>query len=281
MQIHQSWATQHISVSTVRLRDSHNCVFLPRRLPLWLQYSLFRGGQCRHADGNKSDMLSQVRGMLPEPDWTPHTDFTLCTISGYSCQTETSGWPWYYDHACTQAPSSGEIWTYTSSTSGGWYTGTSMGGKGANAYGVAIRWQSTDFQATPTFASSTATTASQPADNTLSSTPDSSNHGASSSASRGQLVGIGVGSSCGVLVLLALGTLLYCVVRRRRAKPAHNAEGPVMWRISPNEGSPSELQATEPAKEMYAPVRQLPPVELPAGEPEITEISNVRGDRYA
>jgi hypothetical protein len=49
-----------------------------------------------------------------------------------------------------------------------------------------------------------------------------------------------------------------------------------MWRVSRNEGSPSELQVNEPATEMYAPVRQLAPIELPAGEPEITEISNVR-----
>jgi len=84
-------------------------------------------------------------------------------------------------------------------------------------------------------------------------------------------VGISIGPSCGVLVLPALGTLLYGVIRRRRARLADNAEGPVMWRVSRN----------EPATEMYAPVRQLAPVELPAGEPEITEISNVRGDRYA
>ena len=94
-------------------------------------------------------------------------------------------------------------------------------------------------------------------------------------------MGISIGPSCGVLVLPALGTLLYGVIRRRRARLADNAEGPVMWRVSRNEGSPSELQANEPASEMYAPVRQLAPVELPAGEPEITEISNVRGDRYA
>ncbi|KAL5358137.1 hypothetical protein BJX96DRAFT_145994 [Aspergillus floccosus] len=156
-----------------------------------------------------------------------------------------------------------------------------MGGKGANAHGIAIRWQSTDFQATPTSTLSTTTTAGQPAGNTLGNTPDSSNHGTTSSASRGQLVGIGIGSSCGVLVLLGLGTLLYCVIRRRRAKTADNAGGPVMWRASRNEGSPSELQSTEPAKEMYAPVRQSPPVELPGEEPVIAEMSNVRGDRYA
>ncbi|PGG99507.1 hypothetical protein AJ79_08509 [Helicocarpus griseus UAMH5409] len=66
-----------------------------------------------------------------------------CCPSGYACQSATD-WPWYTDHPCTYAAANTETWKYTSTTSGGWYTGTTRARRDANAYGISIRWQAGD-----------------------------------------------------------------------------------------------------------------------------------------
>lgn len=118
-----------------------------------------------------------------------------------------------------------------------------------NAYGVYIRWQSTDFS-TP--ASNTATTTAAA---TSSETPgdSSSNSGLSTGAKAGVGVGVAVG------VILAVTALVFFFMRRRKSQAAQNQQAPADagagWKYQP----PSEM----PTSYTQGLGKQV--VELPAG----------------
>ncbi|KAJ5387398.1 hypothetical protein N7509_009939 [Penicillium cosmopolitanum] len=89
-----------------------------------------------------------------------------------------------------------------------------------NAYGVYIRWQSTDFSTPASNTATTttgATTAATTSTSTTSSTStDSSGSSGSSGLSTGAKAGVGVGVAAGAVILIALLALF--LIRRRRSK---------------------------------------------------------------
>jgi hypothetical protein len=105
-------------------------------------------------------------------------------------------------------------YTYTSIGADGQETskpGTMSSPGSFNAYGVEVRWQSTDFTNPPATGAVT-TTQATPAE-TQSSTGDSSN------LSTGAKVGIGLGVTAGVVLATALSLGILWSRRRRRQQP--------------------------------------------------------------
>ncbi|KAF7133590.1 hypothetical protein CNMCM5793_004719 [Aspergillus hiratsukae] len=103
-------------------------------------------------------------------------------------------------------------------------TGTMRSPGSFNAYGVEVRWQSTDFTTPPATGAVTTTgvvttTQAAPAE-TQSST------GSSSSLSTGAKVGIGLGVTAGVVLATALGLGLLWFRRRRRQQPNATQDQP-------------------------------------------------------
>jgi len=101
---------------------------------------------------------------------------------------------------------------------------TATGPKAINAYGVSIRWQSTDFVSTPTSSttfttsatglpttSATGLSAASTTTGRVSPTPD-----AGSGLSTGAKAGIGVGSAIGGLLLIIVGILLFRFFKRKQ-----------------------------------------------------------------
>jgi hypothetical protein len=107
-----------------------------------------------------------------------------------------------------------------------------------NAYGIEIRWQSTDFSTSQATATVAATQAAS--NKTQAST------GNSSSLKTGAKVGIGVGVTAGVVLAIALALGLFWLRRRKRqqiepvATQARSNEG--TWNYIYNE-QPTELPA--------------------------------------
>ncbi|KAI9926515.1 hypothetical protein MW887_004283 [Aspergillus wentii] len=121
---------------------------------------------------------------------------------------------------------------YTSSTTG------SMSSNGhVNAYGVSIRWQSTDFSTPPAtaaistiaFVDATSTSESSSLSPT-NSDPPSSRSGLSSGAK----VGIGVGVAVGAILVIAL-VLALLFIRRLKRHPQYQGNTPGLVYKTPNE----------------------------------------------
>ncbi|GFF51417.1 hypothetical protein IFM58399_09060 [Aspergillus lentulus] len=128
----------------------------------------------------------------------------------------TSTESWWATELCAWGPptDAATSYTYTSIGTDGRETskpGTMRSPGSFNAYGVEVRWQSTDFTSPPATRAVT-TTQATPAE-TQSSTGDSS------SLSTGAKVGIGLGVTAGVVLATALALGLLWSRRRRRQQP--------------------------------------------------------------
>lgn len=133
-----------------------------------------------------------------------------------------------------------------------------------NAYGVYIRWQSTDFS-TP--ASNTATTTTAAA--TSSETAADGSSGSDSGLSTGAKAGVGVGVAVGVI--LAVTALAFIFMRRRNSRPPQYQQTPddagsAGWTYQP----PSEM----PTQYSQGLGKQV--VELPAGTNNMAELDSSR-----
>ncbi|KAL1979603.1 hypothetical protein VTN96DRAFT_5443 [Rasamsonia emersonii] len=145
------------------------------------------------------------------------TRATCCPV-GYTCQSGTD-WPWYSTDRCASGLPGVVPFTYTSTTDSGWVTLTTTVQAGLNAYGIYIRWQSTDFLPRETLSPSstasvlTSSSASAPVTTTAVSTAVSTFEAipetAPSGLSSGAKAGIGVGSAVAFLLLVLIGLLIY------------------------------------------------------------------------
>jgi hypothetical protein len=112
---------------------------------------------------------------------------------------------------------------------------------GINAFGIAVRWQSTD-----TFASETVSSVT-PTETTPPPPTASPSNTAGAGLSTGAKAGIGVGCAAAVLLLLNLAWLLYRA-RKRKQKKKQKAASPsssdipqVAIRPNPQAGTPNDL----------------------------------------
>ena len=148
-----------------------------------------------------------------------HTETqATCCPSSYLCQNGTN-YPWYSTEACGRGWSNiSSTLTLTTITSGATFISTSVyAGYGAvNAYGISIRWQSTDFPATITQPTTALTSV-------ITSTVTVPAGGASSHGlTSGAAAGIGVGA---VLIFIAvIAFVAVFILRRRRRRRGPKAE---------------------------------------------------------
>ncbi|GIJ85601.1 hypothetical protein Asppvi_004460 [Aspergillus pseudoviridinutans] len=131
---------------------------------------------------------------------------------------------WWATEVCAWGPAADTVtqYTYTSFNTDGQETsmpGTMVSPGSFNAYGVEVRWQSTDFTTPP--ATVAVTTTHAPAGTTSQTAPaeTQSSRGSSSSLSTGAKVGIGVGVTAGVVLAAALALGLLWSRRRRHKQP--------------------------------------------------------------
>ncbi|KAI0384430.1 hypothetical protein F5Y04DRAFT_229414 [Hypomontagnella monticulosa] len=140
-----------------------------------------------------------------------------CCPSGYGCQTKTSGGlPWQSTELCVASMPTSSTYVYTTQTPGRAaqrLTTTGTGGS-INAFGVQIRWTTTDAGKTAT---KTKTTTKSPTDKPTAPTPKVTNSTSHNSRpnrlSTGAKAGIGVGAAIAFLLLLAGA---FFVWRRKR-----------------------------------------------------------------
>ncbi|KAF5864571.1 hypothetical protein ETB97_007404 [Aspergillus alliaceus] len=186
----------------------------------WAPSAYFSPGLCPSGYAASSS-VEYTTGTVTE------TRATCCPVAHgrYSLRPHTSStYPWYATEVCQFQPTAGvTVFNYTYlATDGSWTSATgSLDSDGlVNAYGVPIRWQSTDFTTpTPTETSKTSSV--------RSSLPSSEvSEGDSSGLSPGAKAGIGVGVAVGAILLITLVAGLICFRRRaRRAKHNLVADG--------------------------------------------------------
>ncbi|KAI2462743.1 hypothetical protein F4781DRAFT_184399 [Annulohypoxylon bovei var. microspora] len=142
-----------------------------------------------------------------------------CCPSGYSCQTQSSGFPWYTTELCVQSMPDSITYYYTTFMPGkDPQTYSTTGGGTLNAFGVDIRWHQTDLATStnPPISTDLATPTPTPFPTSTSTSVLSS-----SGLSPGTMAGIGIGAAAGILVLVSM-FLLWRRWRKRRleSKPA-------------------------------------------------------------
>ncbi|GFF22136.1 hypothetical protein IFM51744_00527 [Aspergillus udagawae] len=148
---------------------------------------------------------------------------TCCPVDGgsntYSIRPSdaTDSGFWWATEVCAWGPAAGTLtkYTYTSFDTAGQETSMpgAMSSPGSfNAYGVEVRWQSTDFTTPLATVAMTTTTQATP-------TQTQSSTGSSSSLSTGAKAGIGVGVAAGVVLAVALALGLLWSRRRRHQQP--------------------------------------------------------------
>ncbi|QKX58434.1 uncharacterized protein TRUGW13939_05556 [Talaromyces rugulosus] len=151
----------------------------------------------------------------------------ICCPTDYSCQKNTD-WPWRLTNQCVFRLSSTSIFLITNSLAGpiSSVTETATSGYEINAYGISIRYQSSDFVSAPTKISSSstspstaATTGTSPPTLIATSAPET-NH--PSGLSSGAGAGIGVGVTIAVFALVGSG-LFYFFRRRRSTSTTYEA----------------------------------------------------------
>ncbi|KAI6086953.1 hypothetical protein F4821DRAFT_237272 [Hypoxylon rubiginosum] len=181
-----------------------------------------------------------------------------CCPSGFSCQTDSTGFPWYTTDLCVQHMADTLTYVYTTRTPGeDFETTTITGGGGLNAFGVAIRWQASDLIASTTPMTSTSlpvttlastlsfspspgstptstpayTPTSSPA-STVPSSPTSTPLAIETNASSdpgdlsiGTRVGIGVGAGIAFIVIFIGSYLLWRTWRKKRSRSASPSDG--------------------------------------------------------
>ncbi|OJJ43563.1 hypothetical protein ASPZODRAFT_136018 [Penicilliopsis zonata CBS 506.65] len=141
---------------------------------------------------------------------------------------------------------------YTYSSSGSVVTATtSLDSSGLiNAYGVEIRWQSSDFASstavtTTATATTTATTAQSPSQASATSTSTSSSTSTSKSSSglsNGAKIGVGVGVAIGGVLVISLVVAWFLYRKRQKGRNASSELPTVSDKgTAKNEGVPVEL----------------------------------------
>ncbi|XXG99927.1 hypothetical protein Hte_006268 [Hypoxylon texense] len=155
----------------------------------------------------------------------PETMATCCPNS-YSCQTDSTAWPWYSTDLCVQPMADTITYFYTTRTPGkDFETASTTGGGEINAFGVVIRWQASDLIKS-TATTSTSTQAAQTSTSTrasmvpsssvlTSSTIDTSVSSDPRGLSVGARAGIGIGVAAAFVIILAAIFILW---RTRRKK---------------------------------------------------------------
>lgn len=140
----------------------------------------------------------------------------------YGCQTE-DGFPWYTTDICSMLSSVSGVFVYTTSTPGlSPVTITDSGRYGFNAYGLQIRWGSTDFVSEPTISSSatkiiasSVSSRDQPSSTTTLMPITAPQSGLQQSTR----IGIGVGVAIGASLIIAAVFYLWLRRRRKRLEP--------------------------------------------------------------
>ncbi|CAK7223355.1 hypothetical protein SBRCBS47491_005180 [Sporothrix bragantina] len=158
------------------------------------------------------------------------TRATCCPV-GYQCQTETN-WPWYSTDPCTFVMSTQQTFVYTTSIIGkGNVVSTVTAAEGLNAFGLQIRYQSTDFASSTSSSSFTSSTPKATGQTTGSGSSGPSPTGGSSGGSSNTSSGLSSGAKAGIGIGVALGALafigvaLFLFIRKRRAAAAASAAG--------------------------------------------------------
>lgn len=161
-----------------------------------------------------------------------------------------------------------------------------------NAYGVEIRWQSTDFSTAPATAVATASTgATATAGPTATNSTTSAESGLGSSRlSTGAKVGIGIGVAApGILIIIAIGLL---ILRRRKhlAEPARasnsyatlSGSGAGAYRQPPgNSRGHTELSTASGPFYLHSELGSNPLYESPTPGLELVELDGGKHDGWS
>ncbi|PWY93042.1 hypothetical protein BO94DRAFT_615783 [Aspergillus sclerotioniger CBS 115572] len=175
----------------------------------------------------------------------------------FSTRPHTSfSWPWYYTEICQWSPQSKIEYYFTYTTENGSTTGTTSelsamtAGGVWNAYGIVIRWQSSD--AVPS-----ATTVSTSSATTQTATEQPSETHATLSS--GAKAGIGVSVSiAGILIICALA-FLFLRRRKRTADMSMIPPAPAdLMKKSPADMQPAELASAGLFESSGSPIQELP-----------------------
>lgn len=182
-------------------------------------------------EGVRRRGLRAVRGNLPT-----HIFQSLADVegnSGYSCQTDSTAWPWYTTDQCTYTNPGPVTYVYTTSIPGaGVVTSTVTKNEGFNAYGVQVRFQASDSisaltaatTATPVTVSSSssdgggASTTSASESTSAAATPNPQTTGLST----GDKAGLGVGVA--IAAMLTIAAVLFFFLRRQRRRVKQQGE---------------------------------------------------------
>ncbi|PGH01524.1 hypothetical protein GX51_05211 [Blastomyces parvus] len=135
-----------------------------------------------------------------------------CCPNGFACQKVDAFF--YSDHMCSRASNKGVL-TFTATSNGKTEVHTKDGNWAVNAYGLSIRWMSSDFAAPTSTTSTTSTTFTEPPALGPPLSPPSST---SSGLSTGAKAGIGIGAAVAVLLLVVIGWLLHNALQNRKHK---------------------------------------------------------------
>ncbi|KAK1772861.1 hypothetical protein QBC33DRAFT_32006 [Phialemonium atrogriseum] len=200
-----------------------------------------------------------------------------CCPTGYACQ-KGSQWPWYYTDPCTRDyPGTVEV-IYTSSAPGHYVTATKSGA-GVNAYGLEIRWQSTDFassspSSSPSSKSSPTESTTGPSSTGGPTAPAQESNGSGGGGGGGGLsagakAGIGIGAAIGAILVL-VGVAFFVRRARTRRGPVGAAvpddgKGYYAGHLPPGPAAPTELWT----KQSHA--------ELPGPQQYVSELPTERG----
>ncbi|KAE8153348.1 hypothetical protein BDV25DRAFT_31335 [Aspergillus avenaceus] len=186
----------------------------------WGPTSFFSPGLCPSGYGIASS-VQYTTGNVTE------THATCCPVAfeTYSIRPSTPAtYPWYATEPCQWQPTEGVTvfnFTYQKTDNRWTYATGSLDTKGlVNAYGVSIRWQSTDFTS-PTSTSAVATSSIPTVETTSQVTQPKGSSGLSDDAK----AGIGVGVAVGVLWAIGLVFGIYFFRRkppRGIGEPANN-----------------------------------------------------------
>ncbi|KKZ62025.1 hypothetical protein EMCG_03487 [[Emmonsia] crescens] len=155
-----------------------------------------------------------------------------CCPNGFSCNNQSLFY--FSDKMCTLA-SHGRTLTFTVTSNGTALTKTNSGAWALNAYGISIRWMSSDFAPATTTtsqeATETATTSREATETSTTSRettpmPTASPSTTSPGLSAGAKAGIGIGVAAVALLLVVMGWLLYNALQKRKDKQEAVTEFP-------------------------------------------------------
>ncbi|KAI1100851.1 hypothetical protein F4804DRAFT_317709 [Jackrogersella minutella] len=145
-----------------------------------------------------------------------------CCPSGFSCQLQSEGFPWYTTDLCVQSMADTVVYWYTTRTPGkDPETSTTTGGGALNAFGVDVRWQMSDLS-TPTSTSAAVTSVVPTSGETIIAPPpvEISQIVNAASLSTGARAGIGVGVAAASIIALLGAFVVWRRWRRRKQQGA-------------------------------------------------------------